>query len=452
MVPPATGRSRAIYALVLAAIAAYLLAARLWHMNDTFLMLRDQIRDWRYALGPFRDLPLTGTQSTAGGSSLGPIYYWLLWLTRVVIGPFTRNLPHTGAIGLALLQTAGDLLLLYAVRVRTGSLWTAAAATLFAATAAHDLAVSSTIWNPSVSVAFCKVALALVLLDSAASMVRMIGVTVAIWFAVQAHSAAIFIAIPLLGMYVVRDLAAGRLAGAWHRARAILEVILLLQLPFLYHLLTHPSEAGPTRALAGASETIAGQGAFRLGDSIAAVGRLGSRILFTPFDTSWWAPLVGIAALVVLIRARRDLSLLGATVLPVAFTALGFALWQGNYDEYWFLPVTPCLALTVTLAITWGRQERAAPIFLALVIAAQPFRLSYAQQIYRMPEYGALARGAREIYRQTKVVRRIDTTFKMPPFSEAGFPYEAMGGREAPEGAFDALIDDAGRVRFTPVR
>lgn len=46
-------------------------------------MLADQIRDWRIALGAFRDLPLVGTPSTAGGVSLGPVYYWLLWLSRV---------------------------------------------------------------------------------------------------------------------------------------------------------------------------------------------------------------------------------------------------------------------------------------------------------------------------------------------------------------------------------
>lgn len=447
----ATGRSRASYALLLAAVATYLLAARLWHSNDSFLMLRDQIRDWRYALGPFSGLPLTGTQSTAGGASLGPIYYWLLWLIRVTLGPFTQNLPHAGAIGLCLLQTLADLLLLDAIRARTGSVWTALAATLLAATAAHDLAVASTIWNPAVSVAFCKIAMALLLADRPMNTARLVAVTMTSWFAVQAHSAAVFLAIPVIGTAVIRGLGLRQVSGMLQRLRTVVEVILVLQLPFLYHLLTHAGDAGPTRALAGASQALTGPAAFRLGASTAAVGRFGGRILFTPFDGPWWAYLIAAAAVAVTLRARRDLSLAAVTVLPLLVTALGFALWQGNYDEYWYLPVTPCLALTLTLAATWWRPERTAPALLAAVLLAQPAKLAYAYGIYRMPEYGALASGARQIYRQTKTIRHLDTTFRVPPLSEAAFPYEAMGGRQDDNAAFDALIDDTGHVRFTPV-
>src|SRR5690349_17238180 len=74
-------------AVVLGVLALYLIVVRLWGVSETLWMLADQIRDWRLALGPFSGLPLTGTSSTAGGASLGPIYYWVLWISRVVIGP-----------------------------------------------------------------------------------------------------------------------------------------------------------------------------------------------------------------------------------------------------------------------------------------------------------------------------------------------------------------------------
>jgi hypothetical protein len=449
--PSASSRSRAGYALLLAAVAAYLLAVRLWNMNDTFLMLRDQIRDWRYALGPFSELPLTGTQSTAGGSSLGPIYYWILWLARHTIGPFTHNLPHTGAIGLAIVQTAADLFLLHAVRHRTGSLWTALGATLLTATAAHDLAVSSTIWNPSVSVAFSKAAMALLLLEDTVTTARMIAVTVAIWFSVQAHSAAIFIAAPMLAGYVLREVGSRRFAAALQRLRVMLEVILVLQLPFLYHALTQSSEATPTRALSGVTQALSDPATLRFADSANAVARLTANILFAPWVSPWWVAPVALALLVTTVRARRNLSLLTATVLPLVVTALGFALWQGRYDEYWYLPVAPCLAVTLALAVTWWRPERTGLALAAIVLMVQPWRIWHANQMYRMPEYGAMARGARQIYRQTKVVRKLDVTFRVPPFSDSWFAYEAMGGRIADDGAFDALIDEKGDVRFTPV-
>ena len=184
----------------MAALAAYLMFARTRGINSSFLLLRDQIRDWGFALGPLADLPLTGTQSTAGGSSLGPIYYWVLWACRVVIGPWTNNLPTAGAIGISLLQTGADLLLLEALRRALGSFWLAFALVLLLATTSHDLAISATIWNPAVSVAFVKIALGLLLLsDRHSSIWWVLATTVSAWFAVQAHSVAIFVAAPVSG-------------------------------------------------------------------------------------------------------------------------------------------------------------------------------------------------------------------------------------------------------------
>lgn len=422
-------------------------------MSDTFLMLRDQIRDWRFALGPLAGLPLTGTQSTAGGSSLGPIYYWLLWLIRHVVGPWTSYLPHAGAIGLSLFHTAADLFFLHAIWKRTGSVWLALGVTLLAATTSHDLAISSTIWNPTVSIAFAKITLALLLLDSPQRPAWWLAATTAAaWFAVQAHSAAIFIAAPVLGSAVLRALTQEGAVKALQRVRTIVEAILVLQLPFIYDAFTHASEAGPTRALGSAAQALANPSSFRVGPSTEALGQSLSRILFAPWYSNWWMLPIVAAAAVVVVRARRDLTLLTATVLPLVCTALGFALWQGNYDEYWYLPVAPCAALMLGLAVTWWRPRGAAIALVVAVVAVQPWRVAHAHTRYRMPEYRALSRGARDILRQTPVVRRLDTTFPPPPLSEVAFPYEAMGGRLSPDAGFDATIDADGRVRFSPVR
>ena len=54
--------------------------------------------------------------STAGGRGLGPVYYWLLWIGRVAIGPFHgQPAACRGGIIVALLQSIADVWLLHRV-------------------------------------------------------------------------------------------------------------------------------------------------------------------------------------------------------------------------------------------------------------------------------------------------------------------------------------------------
>jgi hypothetical protein len=448
--PPQTSRALSLSVLVVTTI--YLMVVRTWGITRTFYLLRDQIRDWRLALGPFAELPLTGPQSTAGGSSLGPIYYWVLWASRVIIGPFTSNLPHAGAIGIALLQTGADLLLLHALTKRLGSIWLALATVLFTATAAHDLAITATIWNPAVSIAFVKVAIALVLTaGDRPSFWRMSLTTIAAWLAVQAHSSAIFAAVPILAWFFLRDLP--RTDGQpFQRLRTMIELVLVLQLPYIYHLLTHP-DAAPTRALGGVSEALKNPETYRLVPSARALEVFTGRILFAPLPIglSWSIALVLVAA-AALVRARRDYALLSVSVIPLLMAVLGFAVWQGNYDEYWYLPLAPAVAVMVALVLSLVPRREVGMVALAAVLLLQPWRIHYAQLIYRMPQYRALAQGSRAIMRQTSEVRRLYTSFPIPPFGDAEFLYQVLGGRISDSALFDATIDETGHVRFAPVR
>src|SRR5262245_23791873 len=96
-------RSGAILLLV-----AYAILIRAWGVSESFWLLGDQVRDWTIASGPWRDLPLGGVPSNAGGTTLGPIYYWVLWLIVRLVGPWTGGLPHAGGIGLAIVQAVAD--------------------------------------------------------------------------------------------------------------------------------------------------------------------------------------------------------------------------------------------------------------------------------------------------------------------------------------------------------
>jgi len=64
----------------------------------------------------------------------------VLWLGRIVIGPFTDNLPHAGGITISLLQTIGDTWLLWVLMTR---LPIALAMSLFVVSAPFDLGLSS---------------------------------------------------------------------------------------------------------------------------------------------------------------------------------------------------------------------------------------------------------------------------------------------------------------------
>ena len=173
---------------IAAAFFIYVLLIRTYDITSTFLMLGDQIRDWTIALGSWRDLPLTGPPSVAGGRTLGPVYYWLLWLGRVIIGPFTDNLPHAGGIIVALLQTIGDTWLLWVLMTRL-PIALALATSLFVVSAPFDLGLSAVIWNPPVAAALAKMAMALVLTLGKEPARWRVAITAAVaWLAVQAHS------------------------------------------------------------------------------------------------------------------------------------------------------------------------------------------------------------------------------------------------------------------------
>ena len=136
------------------------LTVRVNGISTHFWMLRDQIRDWSIALGPFSDLPLVGPATHVGGYTIGPAFYWILWAIRVTVGPWFENLPHAGGIGQAVLQSGADALLLTAIWRRTESLGIALAAIVLVATAGYDLCLSALVWNPTMGTALAKAATA----------------------------------------------------------------------------------------------------------------------------------------------------------------------------------------------------------------------------------------------------------------------------------------------------
>ena len=302
----------------------YVLYIRVYDIADTFLMLGEQTRDWSIALGGITDLPLTGAPSTAGGRGFGPVYYWILWLGRHLVGPFTDYLPHAGGVTVALLQSAP-----------THGCWSRCGAALVRcwrwpmcltiASAPFDIAISSVIWNPPVAAALIKMATAMALQLGEAPPRWKIAITAMLaWFAVQAHLSAIFVAAPLLALvatdlqvrrsgvtpatraarYADKKVVQDRLKKAAMTAALVAIVVLALQIPYFIAIARDPAAPmGPTNAI----NTITNTNAIRIDRSYSSIVNGTGEVLVRQFDSWRFQIPTFIAALVVAIRWRRDL-------------------------------------------------------------------------------------------------------------------------------------------------
>ena len=265
-------RTRAYRVVCAVAVFASLVLARTRDIDESFWLAGDQIRDWETALGSWRELPLTGPPNSVGGPTLGPIYYWTLWSIRHVIGAWTDNLPHAGGIGLSTIQSAADVIFLLALWRRT-SFPLALAVTLLIATAPQDMALTATIWNPPLAVALVKIAIAMTLVVAERrSTTWTVLATVCAWLAVQAHSSAIFAAVPILVLPAMLD---GRDRG-WIAALkcgcVVAAVIVLLQLPFIVQAVSTPSETRlPRLVTSGVASALSHPGSLRPVDSFVAL-------------------------------------------------------------------------------------------------------------------------------------------------------------------------------------
>ena len=436
-------------------VFVYLAILRTRNITETFSMLGDQILYWRIALRPWHDLPIGGGPSSVGGTTLGPAFMWTVWLIRHVVGPWTQNLPHAGGIGLSLIQSFADVLLLVALWKRFASLPLALAVTLAVATAPDEISISASIWNPPLALAFIKMSTALVLLgDQKKSLWWGAGATATAVLAVQCHSSAVFFAVPVIASLTIREWLARRRDRALRYAGVSAAVILLLETPFLVDMALHGvKRTSPEVVVANVSYTYENPQLLRPAAAFRALATASQAILLAPLSFAWFGAFLLACAAVTAFRTRHDVTLVSVTVLPLLAAVGAFSFWQRAFEYYWFLAVIPGAALTVGLALTaWRPAASLVMIFLVLlIVAAQPSRFAHAKTINRLPEYGRLLRGSQEIRRRVSEVRTIETEFDLPPSTDRHFIYEILGGRVTRSAAYAATIEKTGHVRFTPV-
>jgi len=455
-VTPRVSRRHVTLAALPTLLFAYVLFIRTRHVSQSFWLLGDQILYWRWALGSWRDLPAGGGPTSVGGTTLGPIFVWTVWAIRHLVGPWTQNLPHSGSIGLSIIQSAADAVLFVAIWRRFDSMALGLATVLVVASAPYDMAFNATIWNPPLAVAFVKISLAIILLaDRRESIWWAASATAAALLAAQSHSSAIFFAVPVAASFLGREMLARRWVHLWRQAAALTAVVALLEIPYLANLLTTTvASTRPTMVVRSVADTLAEPQRLRPVASFAALVNGTQFILVRPWAFSGFGLVLVACAAMLAWRARRDLTLLGATVAPMLCAVIGFSFWQNAYDHYWFLTIAPSAALTMTIVATSWRKT-ATPVawlLVALAIVAQPWRLADALTFHRLPEYGALVEGSREIRSRTSEVRAIETEFALPPSTDRTFLFEVLGGRVTPQGRVIATIQRSGQAIFRPVQ
>jgi hypothetical protein len=427
----------------------YVLYIRVYDVADTFLMLGEQTRDWAIALGGVTELPLTGAPSTAGGRGFGPVYYWLLWLGRNLVGPFTDFLPHAGGITVALLQSIADTWLLLALWQRVGP-FLALAMCLVIASAPFDIAISSVIWNPPVAAALIKMATSMALgLGDTPPRWKILVTAVLAWCAVQAHLSAIFVAAPILVALVAPPLLRKHWRESAQLAAVVGGVVLALQIPYFIAAMRNPAAPmGPATAISN----ITNAGSFRLDRSYGSVVNGAGELLVRQFD-SWRFQLPTlVAAIIVVVRWRRDIALLATSVGGIAGATILFATWTRGYDSYWFLTLTTAMVLTYGMAIAAIPSRMAihaaGGILLAFILFLQPSRIDQSKAFFKYPPYRTMRIASYELAARAPVLRDIRVNFEgVHPTMDKYFMYKILGGRIDPSAPQQAYVNGDGSVR-----
>jgi hypothetical protein len=435
------------------------LVMRIHGVSQHFWLLGDQIRDWAIALRPFSDLPLVGPPTHVGGYTIGPAFYWILWMLRVVFGPWFDNLPHAGGIGQAALQSVADALLLVAIWRRTGSPWIALATIVIAATAAFDVSLASLVWNPPMGAALAKLATAAVLADwHRRSAGHVAAMAVIAWSAVHAYTGAIFVVLGVFLAMLVDPWVRGDRRLSLRNGALIAAAVLLLQVPLIVFQTTKPRDAAMGAVTGSLSRVLSGESAPEILKSLAGYVQAVQVIEFMPGRLPGLGFLLVICAGIVTLRCRKDPALLSVTVLPQIAALAGYSLFLDDLDAYYYLSLMPATIFTFVLAVTAMPSPRfaraTAIVTLVVAVGFIPIRLRNAALMFQMPQYRILVDASRKVRSFGQPMQQIRTDFALPPTSNAEFIFEILGGvidRRAP---WVCVIRANGDVTFSqaPVR
>jgi hypothetical protein len=433
------------------------LALRIDGIGRDFYLLGDQMRDWSIAMRSFADLPLVGPPTHVGGYTIGPAFYWILWLIRLALGPFFDNLPHAGGIGQAALQSGADALLFYAIWRRIGQPWIALATIVFIATASFDLNLAALVWNPTMGTALAKIAVAWVLLDWHRRSAIHAGVMAAVaWASVHAYTGAIFVVIGVFAAITLDPIVKRDRAMAARNAVAIVAAVILLQLPYAAHQLLYGfRDRAMSAPIGSAASVLTGERPPEIAKSVAGFLEAVRGIQLAPWNVGGFGWILLACAAIVAVRHVRDPALLCVTLVPQAVAIAGYSLFLAGLDNYYYLSLMPSIVLTVTLvaaAVPSPRLSHAAGVaMLLLALAIVPARLRYERALPRLPEYELLVDASRKIRNMRQPMRAIETDFNLPPTGDPAYLFSLLGGQIDRHSRWVATIHADGRVDYRQI-
>ena len=455
---PLDVRSKVLFAFILALLCLYSFYFRTFQVTEHFHLLGDQVRDWNWAMKPFRELPRVGTPTSQGGYCLGPIFYWTLWLIRITIGPFYDYLPHAGGIGLAAIHSIADGLLLLAILKRGIPVIASVAIMLLLVSSPFETSLSGTIWNPGLSVSFVELATAffLVIPNSHGALKTLVTSTAA-WLAVQSHTQAIFFALPVLVYLIVEPWIVAGPRPALKHLLIIIAVIAVLQIPYFTEINKHRDISQEQLGIVATSfnSLVTKPSSVHPYASFAALVDALAELFGPHLSRTVVIGLILVAGGALLFGFRKHHEVMAVALLPLFLAWLGYSfLFVGTLYTYFYMNLMPSFVLLILFGFTKSPfpifdkvSTLLAPLVLLLAFASQPTRLATRAQSTSYPYYAAMVRGAREIVRNGVPVR----TVIPPSYSskvEPSYLVQWLGGRVEESAGLIAIIGEDGSVTY----
>jgi hypothetical protein len=302
-----------------------------------------------------------------------------------------------------------------------------------------------------------KMVTAVILLDWHRRSPAAVALTAALaWSAVHVYTGAIYVAVSVFCVLLADPFARGDRDRVRQNALLIAIAVALLQLPYVVHQVTTRFSDSAMGAVTGSVwRILSGSDLPEFTKSVAGYATAFDIIQVAP----WQVPLSGAMLLtccgIVAVRYRRDPVFLIMMLVPQITAIVGYALFLGALDAYYYLSLMPAAVMTIVMGLTSiapGRSAHAIGIGLVLgALAIVPARLRLAATLFKMPEYRVLVDASRTIAGRGQPMQKIQTEFKLPPTGDPEFIYRLLGGRIDRQAAWIAVITAQGAVIYRQV-
>ena len=440
---------------LLACLFTYSFVFKVYPIGSAFWWAGDQIRDWTIAQRGLFHLPLHGTVRVDGYYSLGPVFYWILSLINILLGPFFDHLPHTAGYGIAFLVSLGEAALAYALLTVGLPRFTVFAFVLLLASAPFASALAGTIWNPPVSVAFTMLALAACLIPTPNfSLRRLVGVIILGLFAIQAHTPTLFMVTGIWIFAVLRCRHSQEFS--WVRlAKTSLISTFIVELPYLMHVWRHGSRdwaTGPTVFSKTASGVLTTESFSSFVPNLKQLFWILNDLFTFESNIAFLLTLLALSALLMIFSSKYRAELFWLASLPIFLATSALTFSNSHADSYWFISLGAAFILALLFLgdsllkrwrPVWGELLGIALLLSVITLQTHRWRMRNNNTVMRT--YGVMVAGARTLKAKQSSLSKVVG----PPKQEqscAQCLYVLLGGVIDPTSSLVGQIEADGSV------